>query len=147
MAEIEVNEVSELADLRLTKSEEEIMGLMWKENRPLSRTEIIELLPERSWKKSSIHIFLNSMLEKDAIRVCGSIRTAKRFARQFQPTVTPEQYTLIQLRQIPGFGKNSLVNICRLLLEDVTEPEIYDQLGQLFHKKLLELEENETDCN
>ena len=48
---------------RLTKSENEIMELLWKEGRPLSRSEIIELTPDRSWKPASIHILLNSKLE------------------------------------------------------------------------------------
>ena len=62
---------------RLTKSENEIMELMWKEGHPLSRSEIIDLTPERSWKPSSIHILLNSLLEKNAIEVAGFVQTTK----------------------------------------------------------------------
>ena len=60
---------------RLTKSENEIMELMWKEGHPLSRSEIIDLTPERTWKPSSIHILLNSMLEKNAIEVAGFVQS------------------------------------------------------------------------
>ena len=61
---------------RLTKSENEIMELMWKEGHPLSRSEIIELTPDRTWKSSSIHILLNSMLDKKAIEVAGFVQSA-----------------------------------------------------------------------
>ena len=38
--------------ITLTPNELEIMELMWRENRPLSRTDIIELSPDCSWKAS-----------------------------------------------------------------------------------------------
>ena len=75
---------------RLTKSENEIMNLMWKEGRPLSRSEIIELTPERSWKPASIHILLNSMLDKNAIEVAGFVQSTKNYARTFMPTLTAD---------------------------------------------------------
>ena len=62
---------------RLTKSENEIMELLWREGRPLSRSEIIDLTPDRTWKPASIHILLNSMLEKGAIQVAGFVQSTK----------------------------------------------------------------------
>ena len=70
---------------RLTKSETEIMDLLWREDRPLSRSEIIDLTPERSWKPASIHILLNSMLDKGAIAVAGFVQSTKNYARTFSP--------------------------------------------------------------
>ena len=45
----------------LTKNEKEIMEIFWKEDKAMYRSEIIELSVNRSWKKSSIHILLNSL--------------------------------------------------------------------------------------
>jgi len=61
--------------IALTKNEQEIMDLLWKENKPLSRSDIINLSTERSWKASSIHILLNQLLEKGAICVNGFVKT------------------------------------------------------------------------
>ncbi len=36
----------------LTKNEMEVMELLWSKGRALSRSEIIELSTERSWKKA-----------------------------------------------------------------------------------------------
>ena len=52
----------------LSKNEFEIMSLFWSENRPLSRSEIITLSPQKGWKERSIHILLNSLLEKAPFR-------------------------------------------------------------------------------
>lgn len=40
----------------LTKSEEEILDLLWTENRPMTSTEIVNLSVNRTWKKA-IFIF------------------------------------------------------------------------------------------
>ena len=52
------------------------MDLLWKEKRPLCRSEIIALSPDRSWKAGSIHILLNSMLEKGAVQVAGFVQSS-----------------------------------------------------------------------
>ena len=48
----------------LSSNEFKIMQLLWKENRPLSRPEIIDLTPEKDWNPNSIHLILNNMIEK-----------------------------------------------------------------------------------
>lgn len=84
--------------ITLTPNELEIMELMWRENRPLSRTDIIELSPDRSWKASSIHILLNKMLEKDAIKVDGFVRTGKNYGRTYSPALSNVDYLLMTIK-------------------------------------------------
>ena len=84
--------------ITLTPNELEIMELMWRENRPLSRTDIIELSPDRSWKASSIHILLNKMLDKDAIKVYGFVRTGKNYGRTYSPALSNVDYLLMTIK-------------------------------------------------
>ena len=84
--------------ITLTPNELEIMELMWRENRPLSRTDIIELSPDRSWKASSIHILLNKMLDKDAIKVDGFVRTGKNYGRTYFPALSNVDYLLMTIK-------------------------------------------------
>ena len=84
--------------ITLTPTELEIMELMWRENRPLSRTDIIELSPDRSWKASSIHILLNKMLDKDAIKVDGFVRTGKNYGRTYSPALSNVDYLLMTIK-------------------------------------------------
>lgn len=84
--------------ITLTPNELEIMELMWRESRPLSRTDIIELSPDRSWKASSIHILLNKMLDKDAIKVDGFVRTGKNYGRTYSPALSNVDYLLMTIK-------------------------------------------------
>lgn len=125
---------------KLTKSENEIMDLMWKEDRPLSRSEIIELTPDRTWKPASIHILLNSMLEKKAIDVAGFVQSTKNYARTFVPSVTADAYAIMQVKSSPVFSQESIPSLVASLLDDVTDSDILEQLEELIEEKKAKLE-------
>lgn len=76
----------------LTKNEIEIMDVLWREGRPLARGEILSLSEEKSWMDSSIHILLNSMLKKGAIREAGFIKCGKTCGRVYEAAMTCEEY-------------------------------------------------------
>jgi len=124
---------------KLTKSENEIMDLMWKENRPLSRSEIIELTPDRTWKPASIHILLNSMLEKKAIEVAGFVQSTKNYARTFVPSVTADAYAIMQVKSSPIYSQESIPSLVTSLLDDVTDMEILDKVGELLETRKAQL--------
>lgn len=49
----------------LTKSEENILEILLDSDTPLSKSGILEHAPkDKCWKDGSIHILLNSLLEK-----------------------------------------------------------------------------------
>lgn len=125
---------------KLTKSENEIMDLMWKEGRPLSRSEIIELTPDRTWKPASIHILLNSMLEKKAIEVAGFVQSTKNYARTFVPSVSADAYAIMQVKSSPVFSQDSIPSLVSSLLEDVTDTGIIDQLEGLIDNRRAQLQ-------
>ncbi len=125
---------------KLTKSENEIMDLMWKENRPLSRSEIIELTPDRTWKPASIHILLNSMLEKKAIEVAGFVQSTKNYARTFIPSVTADAYAIMQVKSSPVFSQESIPSLVSSLLEEVTDAGILQKLEEMIQDKKAKLQ-------
>lgn len=124
---------------RLTKSEHEIMDLLWREARPLSRSEIIDLTPERSWKSASIHILLNSMLEKGAIGVAGFVQSTKNYARTFTPTLTADEYAVLQFKHSSAFNEQSVIHLVSALVEDIQDQDTLDQLVQILEKRKLQL--------
>ena len=117
---------------RLTKSENEIMELLWREGRPLSRSEIIDLTPDRTWKPASIHILLNSMLEKGAIQVAGFVQSTKNYARTFTPTLTADEYAVLQFKQ-------SVLCLVSALVEDIQDQDTLAKLGDILEKRKLQL--------
>lgn len=78
--------------MEFTKSEMEIMDVLWAEQIPMSRSDLLEHSEEKTWKDSSVHILLNGLLQKGAIKEAGFVRRSKTYGRTFMPTLSREQY-------------------------------------------------------
>ena len=78
--------------MELTRSEMEIMDVMWETGVPMSRSDLLMHSEEKTWKDSSVHILLNGLLQKGAIREAGLIKRSKTYGRTFTPTMTREEY-------------------------------------------------------
>ena len=92
----------------LTGNELEIMDVLWTAERALSRGELIDLSVDKSWKSSSVHILLNSMLKKGAIREAGFVKCGKTCGRVYEAALTCEEYyasTFDSTRKKPSFPK------------------------------------------
>lgn len=117
--------------MELTKSEMEIMDVLWEAQQPLSRSDLLE---RSEWKDSSVHILLNGLLQKNAIAEAGIVKRSKTFGRLFVPTLTREEYfatTIFSHRCKPD-----IVGLFEALLrrEDIT-PEQMEQITALVAKK------------
>ncbi len=77
--------------MELTRSEMEIMDVLWEQGIPVSRSDLLGKR-EKTWKDSSVHILLNGLLQKGAIREAGFVRRSKTYGRTFEPTLTREEY-------------------------------------------------------
>ncbi len=84
----------------LSKKELEFMGIFWESSSALSRQDILDRAAQRecSWKPNSIHILLNSLLEKGFIRVAGYYIKTKKVGRTFEAAITREKYAITQVR-------------------------------------------------
>ena len=116
--------------MELTRSEMEIMDVLWEAGEPLSRSDLLERSREKSWKDSSIHILLNGMLQKNLIREAGFVKRGKTYGRTFLPTMTREEYfaaTVYSHRYKP-----QIVGLVEALLKQVEiTPEEMKQLRGL----------------
>lgn len=97
---IKMKEVKDLSESKfdLSDKEEQMLETMWREARPLTRSEIINLTENRRWKESSIHVFLNRLLDKKSIRVHDIVKTATNYGRTYEPTFTREEYDMARLK-------------------------------------------------
>lgn len=78
--------------MELTKSEMEIMDVLWGSGVPMSRADLLAHSEEKTWKDSSVHILLNGLLQKGAIQEAGLVKRSKTYGRVFTPTLTREEY-------------------------------------------------------
>ena len=121
--------------MELTKSEMEIMDVLWQDGGALSRADLLERSEEKSWKDSSVHILLNGLLNKGAIKEAGFVKRSKTFGRTFVPTMTREEYfamTIYSHRYKP-----EMLGLIEALLTrpDVTE-ETLTQIIKLVQDKM-----------
>ena len=110
--------------MELTKSEMEIMDVLWASDVPLSRSDLLARSEEKTWKDSSVHILLNGLLVKGAIREAGVVKRSKTYGRTFSPTMTREEYfaaTIFSHRHKPD-----IVGLFAALLrrEDITADDL-----------------------
>ena len=78
--------------MELTRSEMEIMDVLWGSEVPLSRADLLAHSEEKTWKDSSVHILLNGLLQKGAIQEAGLVKRIKTYGRVFAPTMSREEY-------------------------------------------------------
>ena len=114
--------------MELTRSEMEIMDVLWEAEAPLSRADLLERSQEKSWKDSSVHILLNGLLQKKAICEAGFVKRSKTYGRTFRPVLTREEYfatTIYSHRHKPEF-----VGLIKALLkrEDITKEQLQEVL-------------------
>ena len=120
--------------MELTKSEMEIMDVLWGSDKPLSRSDLLARSEEKTWKDSSVHILLNGLLHKGAIQEAGLVKRSKTYGRVFAPTLTREEYfatTIFCHRHKP-----QIVGLFEALLrrEDITQEELA-QIADLVARK------------
>ena len=110
--------------MELTRSELEIMDVLWDAESPLSRADLLERSVDKRWKDSSVHILLNGLLQKQAIYEAGFVKRSKTYGRTFAPALSREQYyaeTIFSHRCKP-----KIVGLVTALLsrEDITDEEM-----------------------
>ena len=110
------------AAMELTKSEMQIMDVLWAAGEPLSRADLLNCSEEKSWKDSSVHILLNGMLQKGVIREAGFVKRSKTYGRTFEPTLTREEY-FVQTMFSHRYKPDTVALIRALLSREGISPE------------------------
>ena len=105
----------------LTKSEHEIMNLLWHVDKPLTASEIIEQSTDKTWKDSYIHLLINSLLDKEMIRAEGFAKTTKNYARTFVAAVSAETYAVQQIAGQKPLSTLSVVSIVSALIDQAAD--------------------------
>lgn len=85
---------------QLYEKEEMIMELLWQEKEPLTSGEMFRHFEAKGWNEHNVYRAINSLLDKDLIRVCGQQLCRSLYARKFEPTITKEEYVVHVLCRI-----------------------------------------------
>ena len=122
--------------MELTRSEMEIMDVLWESAQPMSRADLLGRSEEKTWKDGSVHILLNGLLQKGAIYEAGMVKRSKTYGRVFSPSMSREEYfaaTIFSHRHKPG-----IVGLFDALLrrEDIS-PEQMRQIADLVSQRIV----------
>ncbi|MGN0455605.1 MAG: BlaI/MecI/CopY family transcriptional regulator [Acutalibacteraceae bacterium] len=123
----------------LTKSELEIMELLWEQDEPLTSSQIIEMSVNRSWKKSYVHLLINSLIEKEMIEVSGFVKTTKNYARTFSAKLTKEEYTIAQFTSLHGFKDEDIPKIVTALISHTDSLDVVLEIEKIVQDRKAEL--------
>ena len=113
--------------IRLTKSEREIMDVLWKQGEALTSSEIIEFSTNRSWSNTSIHLLLKSLLDKSVIEVDGFKRIAKNYARTFRAVISQYDYFFQEM------SLEKRMKFIETIIQNASLEEL-DEIEKIIHK-------------
>jgi predicted transcriptional regulator len=105
---------------RLTAKEEELMNLLWSQDKPLTGVEMLAVADEHSWSDNYLPIMLKSLLKKEAIEVCGYVQCGTQYARQFRAAITREAY-VARLALGRGLSVSSIPKVAVAMVDELGE--------------------------
>lgn len=116
----------------MTKSEKQIMDLLWSVDEPLSCTEIIQMSGGKTWKDSYVHSLIKSLMKKDLVEVVSFELVSRSYARKFVPKVSKESYCLREyLNENPD---NSFLKLFTTYVNDCDNADEIKELEEVINQ-------------
>ena len=82
------------------------------------------MLPNKTWKDSTIHLILNRLLEKGLIKETGTVRSGRTYARLFAVTITMEEFLSEKLKSDIAYCSDKDAHLTGLLAALLNDPEL-----------------------
>lgn len=99
----------------LTLREQKLMDLLWNNPEGLTSVDIFDQLNEIMVNPTYAHRTINSLLERELITDCGTVRYNKQYARKFVASLSREEFGVGLLLE-NGIGLSSLSELTMSLV-------------------------------
>jgi len=80
--------------MTLSKSEFDVMDVLWVCKIPMTAAEIVAALHNSRWSENSIFVILKSLSKKGAVVLSHPKPTSTNYARTYIPALSLEEYAL-----------------------------------------------------
>ena len=127
----------------MTKSEREVMRLLWNSSKPLSCTEIVSASPDKHWKDSYIHHIVNDLIKKGYIKIVAFEQVSRVYTRKFAPTTDWGNFVLHQVftpQQLAD--REYMIEIWRKLIMAVEDVRIINEIERIIKDYKRRIEHN-----
>lgn len=123
----------------MTKSEKQLMELLWSVDEPLTSVEIVNQSVDKTWKDSYIHIMLRSLLKKEMIKVDGVELVCKNYARKFAPTMTKDEYIVKTLIGEKVWSKDTVPPLLVAFVKNEADLEMLERFSDIIKDRKEEI--------
>lgn len=115
----------------LTELEQEVMKVLWDNERPMTNSEIAECLKEQGISVASVAQAMKRLLAKEVVKVGEHILVSNVYARTFCPCMTRDEFVreeLARLRDSAFFSrKKGIKGMVVGLLQSDSDGELDEQ--------------------
>lgn len=134
--------------IRLTNRELEIMRIFWGSNKPLTATEIFNLMDDKNISIFSVQNAIKSLFLKKVIEVSSYTKVYKANAREYRPLINSNDYAVMQFSHYFDPNKKTplphLVSTLLKLENTDNELNVIEELEQTLEARKKEIEKNNS---
>ncbi|MBR2714717.1 MAG: BlaI/MecI/CopY family transcriptional regulator [Ruminococcus sp.] len=123
----------------LTKSEKQIMALLWRSEESLTTVDILRLCENKTFKDSYINILIRSLLKKDMIKVDGVELIGRSYARKFTTNITREEYIYKLLVEDSFWNVDEMPPLFAKFVQTKADMKILDDFSSIISERKEEL--------
>lgn len=123
----------------MTKSERELMRVLWNSDEPLTCVQIVERSEGKKWQDSYVHIMVRSLLKQGLIKVDGFELVSKSYARKFAPTMTEDESVVRNLVGEDVWSKDRVPAMFTAFVEKEATLESLDEFEKIINARKNEL--------
>lgn len=117
--------------MKMTKSEEQLMEIFWKESKALTSNDIVDMNIKKTWGAGLVQNMIRSLIKKGLLKTCGLKQYGTQYARELMPAMNKETY-VAQLVMDTGIARNSLTKVMAALAEEAdNKEEVINQLEDI----------------
>lgn len=116
----------------LNEKEEQVMLALWNSDKPLSATDITNII-NTEWAHKSIQNIIKKLYNNGLIEIGLIAKVSKTYGRFFVPKITKEDYVEMQLNRLCD-SKSTLQLLLNLVDKQNTSSGLSDDLKALLNK-------------